>query len=414
MKVLNDIFKDINEKEFFENQFKEIHWNKNILFINPQLNGRHLYKYLLPYLFMYEYNAWATAITGIDRYKPYKEYEPIKIPLNSFQILWADYVVFPFTFDDLTESYKNLRKINPSINIVFNVDFNYYELSKNHSLYKDFQNRNATENIEKNIFYSDLTLTTNTKLTEVILDKFKELSESKFKDEKSYVSIGTLPLLIDTEIIMENIETKIQQLTLEEQKPLRVGIIATNYTWEDLTSYKEQFNKVQKELGDKVKFFVFGFDGIDYQTGKSCFPEGFVFEHIKPSTIVHYFKQLRNLQLDLLFIPLRKNTFNETSENYNKFLEAGLFNVPTMVYDIFPYNQIIKNGDNGVLLSKKDDFIERLKFFTENKNELKRMGKSVNEFIYQNFNINEQSIAFIDDIYTLNYESEEEQEEEEQ
>jgi len=414
MKVLNDIFKDINEKEFFENQFKEIHWNKNILFINPQLNGRHLYKYLLPYLFMYEYNAWATAITGIDRYKPYKEYEPIKIPLNSLQILWADYVVFPFTFDDLTESYKNLRKINPSINIVFNVDFNYYELSKNHFLFKDFQNRNATENIEKNIFYSDLTLTTNTKLTEVILDKFKELSESKFKDEKSYVSIGTLPLLIDTEIILENIEKSTQQLTLEEQKPLRVGIIATNYTWEDLTSYKEQFNKVQKELGEKVKFFVFGFDGIDYQTGKSCFPEGFVFEHIKPSTIVHYFKQLRNLQLDLLFIPLRKNTFNETSENYNKFLEAGLFNVPTMVYDIFPYNQIIKNGDNGVLLSKKDDFIERLKFFVENKNELKRMGQSVNKFIYENFNVNEQSIAFIDDIYTLNYESEEEEEEQQE
>jgi hypothetical protein len=356
---------------------------------------------------MYEHNAWATAITGIDRYKPFKEYEPIKIPLNSLQILWADYVVFPFTFDDLTESYKNLRKINPSINIVFNVDFNYYELSKNHSLYKDFQSRNATENIEKNIFYSDLTLTTNTKLTEVILEKLKDLSESKFKDEESYVSIGTLPLLLDTEIILENIETTIPPLTLEEQNHLRVGIVATNYTWEDLASYKEQFNKIQNELGDKVKFFVFGFDGIDYQTGKSCFPEGFKFEHIKPSTIVHYYKQLRNLQLDLLFIPLRKNTFNETSENYNKFLEAGLFNVPTMVYDIFPYNQVIKNGDNGVLLSKKDDLIERLKFFSENKPELKRMGNSVNSFVIKNFNLTEQNVAIIDDIYTLNYENEE-------
>jgi hypothetical protein len=126
-------------------------------------------------------------------------------------------------------------------------------LSKNHSVYKDFQNRNGTENIEKNIFYSDLTLTTNTKLTEVVLEKFKELSESKFKDEESYVSIGTLPLLVDTEIIMENIETTFPQLTLEEQNPLRVGIVATNYTWEDLTSYKEQFNKIQNELGDKVK-----------------------------------------------------------------------------------------------------------------------------------------------------------------
>ena len=89
-----------------------------------------------------------------------------------------------------------------------------------------------------------MTLTTNTKLTEVILEKLKELSESKFKDQESYVSIGTLPLFIDVEIIMENIETSIPKLTLEEQKPLRVGIIATNYTWEDLASYKDQFTKI--------------------------------------------------------------------------------------------------------------------------------------------------------------------------
>jgi hypothetical protein len=114
--------------------------------------------------------------------------------------------------------------------------------------------------------------------------------------------------------------------------------------------------------------------------------------------------------LDLLFIPLRKNTFNETTENYNKFLEAGMFNVPTMVYDIFPYNQIIKNGDNGIILSKKDDLIERLKFFSEKKTELVRMGINVNKFVLENFILNEQNIEIIDDIYTLNYELEEESE----
>lgn len=407
MKVLNDVFKEILEKEFFDNQFKEIHWNKNVLFINPQLNGRHFYKYILPYLAMYEHDAWATAVTSIDRYKPNKEYEPINIPLNSNQILWSDYIVFPFTFDDLTESYKNLRKINPSINIVYHVDFNFYELSKNHPVFKDFQKRNALENIEKNIFFSDLTLTTNIKLTEFMLEKLKELTEGKFKDEETFVSVGTVPLFIDKEIILENVEINYPKLSLEESKKLRVGIIATNYTWEDINSYKEQFKKVQEELGDKVQFFVYGFEGIDYQTKKSCFPENFQFTHIKPSTIVHYFKQLRNLQLDLLFIPLRKNNFNETSENYNKFLEASLFDVPVMVYDIFPYNQLIKNGDNGVLIYKKDDFIERLKFFSENKSELSRMGKNANNFVSQNFILNEQMISIIDDIYTLNYETEE-------
>ena len=406
MKVYNDVFKDINDKEFFENQFKEIHWNKNVLFINPQLNGRHFYKYLTPYLSMYEFDAWATAITGIDKYKPNKEYEKVKIPLNSLQILWADYVVFPFCFDDLTESYKNLRKINSSINIVFNVDFNYYELSKQHSVYKDFQERNAIENIEKNIFDSDLTLTTNPKLTEIILEKFKDLSETKFKEQESYVSIGTIPLFIDNEIIMENIDTTIQPLSLQEQNILRVGIIATNYTWEDLASYKEQFSKIQTELGEKVKFFVFGFDGIDNETKKSCFPENFDFVYIKPATIVHYFKQLRNLNLNILFIPLRKNIFNESSENYNKFLEAGIFKVPVIVCDIFPYNQIIKNGDNGIILSKKDDLIERIKFFSENINELKRMGENANKFVLENFSFTEKGVEILDEIYNVEYENE--------
>ena len=89
-----------------------------------------------------------------------------------------------------------------------------------------------------------------------------------------------------------------------------------------------------------------------------------------------------------------------------------MFNVPTMVYDIFPYNQIIKNGDNGILLSKKDDLIERLKFFSENRPELIRMGKNVNKFVLENFNLTEQNIALLDDIYTINYESESESESE--
>lgn len=408
MKSVADVYVQLQNKEFFDNQFKEIHWNKNVLFINPQLSGRHFYKYILPYISMYEFSAWATAVTSIDKYKPNKEYEPIKVPLHSVQILWADYIVFPFTFDDLTESYENLRKINPNVVIVFNVDFNYYELPKTHPLFKDFNDRNGLENIEKNIFHSDLTFTSNFKLTEMLLEKFKELSESKFKDQESYVSIGTLPLLIDEEIVLENIETNLPQLTPEEKNPLRIGIVATNYTWDDLTSYKDIFNKVQKEFGDKVKFFLIGFDGIDHFTKKNCFPSEFKIENIKPCTIVHYFKQLRNLQLDILFVPLKKTTFNETSENYNKYLEAGLFKVPIMVADVFPYNKILHDGDNGIVLSKKEDMIDKIKFFLDNKSELKRMGENSYKSIIENFSINEQNVEIIDNIYSVEYDTQDE------
>ena len=81
-----------------------------------------------------------------------------------------------------------------------------------------------------------------------------------------------------------------------------------------------------------------------------------------------------------------------------------------MVYDIFPYNQIIKNGDNGIILTKKDEFVERLKFFIENRTELSRIGNNANKFVLDNFLITEQVVSIIDDIYTLNYETENEDE----
>ena len=227
------------------------------------------------------------------------------------------------------------------------------------------------------------------------------MNDKKYKDIYSGVHIGTIPLFVDDTLILENIELDSPRLTVEELKPLRIGIIASNYTWEDLNSYKELFKEVQDKMGDKVKFIVLGFDGIDHFTKKSCFPEGFNFEYIKPSTIVHYYKQLRNLSLDMVFVPLRVNDFNTTSENYNKFLEAGLFNVPLMVYDSYPYNQLIKNGDTGILLSKKSDFKDKIEFFEQNKAELKRMGINANKFIVENLTFNEDNLAIIDDIYTL-------------
>ena len=74
---------------------------------------------------------------------------------------------------------------------------------------------------------------------------------------------------------------------------------------------------------------------------------------------------------------------------------------------MFPYNQIIKNGDNGIILSKKDDLIERIKFFSENINELKRMGENANKFVLENFSFTEKGVEILDEIYNVNYENEE-------
>jgi predicted amidophosphoribosyltransferase len=72
-----------------------------------------------------------------------------------------------------------------------------------------------------------------------------------------------------------------------------------------------------------------------------------------------------------------------------------------MVYDSYPYNQLIKNGNTGILLSKKSDFKEKIEFFEQNRSELKRMGENANKFIVENLTLNEDNLTIIDDIYTL-------------
>lgn len=400
MKAIMDIFKESRNQEFIDNQISEVHWNKNVLFINPQLNGRHFYKYILPYVLMFEYDMWGTAITSIDKYKPNREYEFVDVPLNSRQILWADFIVIPFTQQDLKELYQKIRDINPEVKIVFNVDFNFYLLPKKHPLYKEFSSDSVKRLIEDNIFYSDITLVTNSKLSEYLVDKFKnELNDKNYKGLKSNVEIGTFPILMDEELIMENVELEIPEKE-DKSDALRVGIIATNYIWEDINSYKDLMKEAKEKLGDKIKFVTIGFDGIDNETKKSCYPNGLDVEKIEPCTIIHYFKQLRNAHLDMLFIPLRNTEYNQTSENYNKYIEASLFEIPVMVYEVFPYSEIINNGQNGVILQKKSEFVEKLEFFEKNRDELKRMGKTANELVRTNFIYDKDNLPIMDDIYS--------------
>ena len=400
MKSIMDIFKESRNQEFIDNQISEVHWNKNVLFINPQLNGRHFYKYIIPYVLMFEYDMWGTAITSMDKYKPNREYEFVDVPLNSRQILWADFIVIPFTQQDLKELYQKIRDINPEVKIVFNVDFNYYLLPKKHPLYKDFSSDSVKILIEDNIFYSDITLVTNSKLSEFLVDKFiNELNDKNYKGLKSNVEIGTFPILMDEELIMENVELQIPEKE-DKSDALRVGIIATNYIWEDINSYKDLIKEAKEKLGDKIKFVTIGFDGIDNESKKSCYPNELDVEIIEPCTIIHYFKQLRNAHLDILFIPLRNTEYNQTSENYNKYIEASLFEIPVMVYELFPYSEIINNGQNGIILQKKSEFVEKLEFFENNRHELKRMGKTANELVRTNFIYDKDNLPIMDDIYS--------------
>ena len=98
----------------------------------------------------------------------------LKSTLTTKEVLWANFIVFPFTTDDLSKPYglyEAIRELNPNCKIVFFVDFNYYNLPLEHPHKGLFDFPVSVDATERNILYSDLCLTTNIMLRNFLLKK---------------------------------------------------------------------------------------------------------------------------------------------------------------------------------------------------------------------------------------------------
>ena len=267
MKPILDLTKALLDKEYLNSQCDEFGKDKNILFLNPQLSGKYLYKSILPYFCMYNETIF-TAMTGITKYDPIKQLEELDVSLNSSQIMWADFIVIPFTTESLTEGetnlYQAIRDINDECKIVFSIDFNFYELSETHP-YKKIFTKTAIDITENNIWFSDVCLISNIAFRTYLIDKLKLLFESKYKDKPSSVSIACMPFIIDSEIVLANIDYDLQ----EPQKKKKIEHnVAMEERMKDLNETVEEIKKVAPKKKTKKKTKIKK-DGKSKRTTKS-------------------------------------------------------------------------------------------------------------------------------------------------
>lgn len=395
MKDIVDLYTGLSDKIFYNAQFMSNGYsNKNVLFVSPKPTGKDNYRYLLPYIIMNEYDIWETAITNIQAFDKDRPFA-VNSALNSKMILWADVIVIPFTTQELLPIYKTIRRINPECLIVFNIDFNFYLLKKTHAYYDIFKNEDIITSVEDNIRYSDITLTINENLTKFIFEKFDGYDTGKYQDVENIWKIMTFPMFIDVDVVMYNVELK--NPNKKEDTKFRIGIVATENYAEDIASFSEQINQTNELFGDKIQWVVIGFNG-DYN-GHNCMPNHEKVEFIKPCTIVHYYKTLRNANLDCAFIPLIDNKYNQTSEGYNKLLEFWMLQIPVISSNVYPYNAIIEHEKNGFLLHKKDDLKTHIQTIVENSTKKNEVQRYAYNYFYDTFTFHEGNIPIIDEMF---------------
>jgi len=503
MKAVLDLTKAITDGQYYNDQFEGSGNEKNILFLEPQLTSSHLYKFILPFFCFYNEKVY-TAITGLSRYDPYKQIVGIDNKISESEIIWADFIVIPFTTMDLSKEYglyQAIKEVNPACKIVFFVDFNFYELPENHPHKELFDFKNSIDSVEKNILYSDLCLCSNVNLRTYLINKFTKLANSKYKNiEDIPVLFGAFPYLIDEEIVLQNVEfdshkpeyilnreifrkvaevaeeikkedlennkekadkvetatspkkinvktTKVQgkrgrkkkiDETLEpavenieskeepavENKPAveptvepaveniepvkeeikelpkkyRIGIICSNNNQNDIKEYNQQFQEINDRYGDDVTLIFLGYD---YKEDKNKILDGVNFEYIKQVSIIHYFKQLQSLNLDLVFVPLTNTMFNVTTENVNKFLECGIFKIPVITDEVYPYSGVITNDLNGFMYKGKENFITELDRVLRNPDLVRIVSEECKKEVSKKYSYNLNNLEILNSIYSI-------------
>ena len=203
-----------------------------------------------------------------------------------------------------------------------------------------------------------------------------------------------------------------EQKSEAKKRAFRIGVIVNGFNLEDIKFYNEQFKRINKLYKDKVSLVLFGYDP---EQDKINALEGVSYDFIKPVSIIHYFKQLKALNIDLLFIPLIQNTYNITSENYNKYLELALYSTPIIAPDIYPYNTVIRDKQNGFIFGSRESFVPYLvDLLSKNIGLIRLCGNRANEEVLKVFNYSEQNMKIISDIIGFHDENDNDDDEQEQ
>lgn len=390
MNFIADLYQWINKN--LEDYFKQtlIKTDKpKVLFIKPQLISKDFYRFLMPYFTMRMDQTAVTAITELGQFES-KHNADVKMPITESQIRWADTIVFPFTTQPIKQVFDTIKEINPGAHTVFNLDFNFYELSQHHPLYKTFEPKAVKKNIEENLLYADTIMVSNSMLIEYLEKKIPEINTIGKKD----FDIICVPYLLDFGLAQSNIDFT-KEPERKKNGKTRIGIIATENNWEDLNSFRKEFEEIHKKYKEKLQFVLIGFSGTDQATMKNPVSdldfEVMLNKNNRTISIINYFKALYDANLDAVFIPLRKTVFNETSEGYSRLLEASAFKIPVIVPDVYPYNKIIKDKANGFLFNKKEDFLTLISAFVAQPIALKQAGEKAHAYVDGKFGTKSKS-----------------------
>lgn len=164
-------------------------------------------------------------------------------------------------------------------------------------------------------------------------------------------NVYVLPNFLD-DSIWDFQETPIKD---DKQSPVEIMFIGTLTHQPDLQKIAEPLRAIAEKYNGRIAFTFYGPEAPDPLKNFGNV------RHIAPVTYDYadFATTTRTISADIAIAPLNDNSFNRCKSPI-KYMEYAAIGLPCVYSNITPYSEVIKDGINGFLADKPDEWVEKL------------------------------------------------------
>tara|TARA_R110001632_G_scaffold174280_2_gene293883 strand:+ start:3162 stop:4412 length:1251 start_codon:yes stop_codon:yes gene_type:complete len=371
----------IEEYDNFLDQIRELKeiTDGNNIEVQPFQYGSN--KKLITYLYSFYnresiytvFNNWYVLNKMSSKYKVHianiedennKSIDEQNILVNTNYYASSDYLVFPFLTIDLKPILEDIKtnfdiwarennivdKKRPEI--VYCVDFDFWNINQNKKHYLHFKNQKVKDQIIQNCRNVDR-----------VIYKNKNLYHNLGKELKPKLDGGKTLYTFNESYLNENLIKNIDAVKIvrDKDQPIRIGILTSKYNQKDVKSISKILKDFQNKNKFKCKFIAYGKENSNLKTNLS----GVDYEFQTSGNLEIYYKELVNLQLDAVIIPSNKNNWNRDNFDIERVFELVALGVPCILSDNEPINQFLEDEKTAFLYKDKDHLMRVLELLIE-------------------------------------------------
>ena len=382
MRTIKELQAKLNPKNNFDQRYNiEADDKIHLLYVSPKLNATGYYRMITPALEINKTDTHKAIITSIETNDFSRKLSDFVNQLDERLIAWADYIIFPSLFSDVSYLMQAIKTLNPSVQLVMDLDRNYFAIPVSIPLSRKLKTEKL-KSLENNLGLMDIVTVAN----ETFQKFLQRFIDNRLENANTFVQY--LPSLVSRYGYEE-----MPPLSKNASKKLRIGLIKP--TEEDLLSLKEVLFKMRKTFGDQIEFIYFGKPYSVWEVEK-LFKDYKVEIHPTVS-FLDYFEKLNSLQLDGVLLPALECLFNR-HQNHQLFMELSTFGIPVIASSHYPVKKWINNGENGFLASEAPEWLEALETLVKYNKE-KNFSSSLIKNIWNNNSFTKTSIDKITSLY---------------